>query len=68
MDLHDAFFRAVKSYYDGFDYGASKSLYGEDFSYDHGSLDTLHQELVKKKKPAKEVSEDEVELEDALGE
>jgi len=63
MDLHKAFKKAVKAYYDGFDYGSTKGVMGKDFEYDFNTLDALHKEVVKKKKPVEEVLDEEEDME-----
>jgi len=52
MNLSEAFKMAVQKYYEGYDYGETKKigLNGKDFEYDFDKLDSMQQELKKKKK------------------
>lgn len=57
MELHEAFVRAVRKYYEGFDYASTKGALGGEFKYDHGTLQELHEQLVPKRRKPKEEPE-----------
>lgn len=65
MDLHEAFTKFVKKYYEGYDYKAVKGANGGKFEYDFNSLDKIHKDIVGKK-PKKSKMEDDDEGEEMM--
>lgn len=64
MKLDEAFDAAIRKFYEGFEYSESSKMDPRLKDYSYGALDTLHKEIVPKKKPI-EMPEEEV-VEDVI--